>query len=64
METIITIYIAIAGITLFATALFAIDGMQPKEIKGFYSWVFYGVLFPLIWIKELVIFLINLFKKD
>jgi hypothetical protein len=63
MEIIINLYIALAGITLFATALFAKDGMQPKEIKNFYSWFFYGVFFPLIWIKELIIFLTNLFKK-
>jgi|694.fasta_scaffold137117_1 hypothetical protein len=63
MLNIIIIYVVIVSVTLFATALLTIDNIQPKEIKNFYSWVFYAVLFPLIWIKELIKFLINLFKK-
>jgi hypothetical protein len=64
MNGLLDLYISIIILTLFVTALCAANGGQPKEIKGFYSWVFYAVLFPLIWIKELIKFLINLFKKD
>jgi hypothetical protein len=63
MNGLLYLYIGIIVLTLFVTALCSTDGDQPKEIKGFYSWVFYAVLFPLIWIKELIKFLINLFKK-
>ena len=63
MNGLLYLYIGIIVLTLFVTALCSTDGDQPKEIKGFYSWVFYAVLFPLIWIKELIKFLINLFKR-
>jgi hypothetical protein len=63
MNRLLDLYTVIVVSTLFVTALCATNGDQPKEIKGFYSWVFYGVLFPLIWIKELIKFLINLFKR-
>jgi hypothetical protein len=63
MNELLYLYIGIIVLTLFVTALCSTDGDQPKEIKGFYSWVFYAVLFPLIWIKELIKFLINLFKR-
>ena len=59
----IPVYIGILIITLFITALCTLDDGEPKEIKDFYSFLFYGILWPLIWIRELIKFLINFFKN-
>ena len=61
-KIVIPIYIGILLITLIITSLQAIVDDNPEEIKDFYSWLFYGLLWPLIWIRELLKFLINFFK--
>jgi hypothetical protein len=59
---ILEIYTGIAGFILFATALMAIEGEGPKEITDFYSWLFYGLLFPLPLLKAFIRFMYNIIK--
>lgn len=58
METILIIYFIIAGVTLFIIFLFATDitasDLLPEEIEGFWSAVWYSLLWPIIAIKELI----------
>lgn len=56
------IYLCIAAIFLLATAMLAIEGGAPEEITDFYSWLFYGLLFPLPLLKAFIRFMLNIFK--
>ena len=59
IENILIIYFSISAMVLFTTALFALDGDLPSEIKNFYDWLFYGILWIFIVIKYLIKFLLN-----
>ena len=59
---ILGIYACISAIILLFTAMLAIDGIAPKEITDFYSWLFYGLLFPLLLLKAFIKFILDIIK--
>jgi hypothetical protein len=59
---ILEIYLLIVFSFLALTALLAYEGLEPKEITCLYTWLFYGLLFPIPLIKGLIKFIINIAK--
>lgn len=59
---ILGIYVCISAIILFFTAMLSIDGIAPEEITDFYSWLFYGLLFPLPLLKAFIKFILDIIK--
>jgi hypothetical protein len=62
METLLSIYFIIAFIFLLVTAILWVLGDEPEEITNIYSWLFYGLLFPIIITREFVKFINNVFN--
>jgi hypothetical protein len=59
---IVQLYILIVFAFLASTALLAYEDLGPEEITCFYTWLFYGLLFPIPLIKGLIKFIINIAK--
>lgn len=54
IETILIIYFSIAGISLFATALWMAEDNSIKGIDCFWDWIIYNLFWIILPIKAIV----------